>query len=298
MEIDWKFEKYLNRITDPAQRQKILEKEEQRQVEEKLKVEKEQIVQLPLWPEPVRAIPNEIVRSALFNVRHARVPRVYVDTQPLVVIGDGTISYTGQELRQDDEDVWLQLLHMARNQNISKDDVEKDQSTVQFTPADLCKKIGWHKNTHYYNKLEATLRRLQATSLAVYSKRLQEGVNLSLVRKTRTRMNDSTEKQRLRTWEVWLEPEIVYLFGDKYYTKYDWEARKKLSPTAKWLHGYYHSHQSPYPVKIETIHSGCGSQMKELRHFKASLRGYLDEVKAIGTLKKWWFDKGKVYVER
>jgi hypothetical protein len=31
------------------------------------------------------------------------------------MIGDGRITYRGIELRQDDEDVWLQILHLGLN---------------------------------------------------------------------------------------------------------------------------------------------------------------------------------------
>lgn len=69
--------------------------------------------QLPLWPEEVRCAPNEFLRSALFNARNRNQMRRYLRQETLAIIGKGRITYTGEELRQDDATVWLQLIQMA-----------------------------------------------------------------------------------------------------------------------------------------------------------------------------------------
>ena len=58
------------------------------------------ITQLPLWSEALRGLPNEIVRSALFNARNRNHPRSYFEESEIAVIGGGRITYTGKELRQ------------------------------------------------------------------------------------------------------------------------------------------------------------------------------------------------------
>lgn len=96
----------LKYVKDQKLKDKILK--------QKKEIEKQNLVrQLPLWPEPKRSAPNEIVRSALFNIRNHRVKREFYENIPVVVVGDGSITYNGAELRQDDLDVWLQVIHLA-----------------------------------------------------------------------------------------------------------------------------------------------------------------------------------------
>ena len=64
---------------------------------------------LPIWNDDKRGAPNEIVRSALFNARNKNQKRGYLKNIEIAIIGDGSIKYTGEELRQDDETVWLQI---------------------------------------------------------------------------------------------------------------------------------------------------------------------------------------------
>ena len=66
--------------------------------------------QLALWPESERGIPNELVRCAVFSAKNRKERRdMYRANAPLVVpvIGGGEVIYTGEELRQDDETVWM-----------------------------------------------------------------------------------------------------------------------------------------------------------------------------------------------
>src|SRR5471030_2296788 len=54
---------------------------------------------LPFWREQFRALPNEIFRSALFNARNKTQAREYMRDRDIFVIGSGSITYTGEELR-------------------------------------------------------------------------------------------------------------------------------------------------------------------------------------------------------
>lgn len=56
----------------------------------------------------------------------------------LAVIGEGVLAYTGEELRTDDEDVWLQILHLAKEQPLS--------TAVEFTPYAMV--AAAHADTH------------------------------------------------------------------------------------------------------------------------------------------------------
>jgi hypothetical protein len=237
------------------------------------------VVQLPLWRDDKRGVPNELVRSALFTVRNRRAKRRHYEDEPIVMIGDGRITYRGIELRQDDEDVWLQILHLARLQPLGE--------CVQFSAYSMLKTLGWAPTGPNYTRLRECLSRMQATALGVYSKRLQEGVSVSLIRKFEWQDANGSSLDR---WQVWIEPEMKTLFGGVYYSQLEWEQRKRLGPLSKYLHGLYASHERPFPLKVETLHKGSGSDTKLLKHFKEKLIEALNQLVAIGFLADWKID--------
>lgn len=250
--------------------------------------EEEQCPMLPSWPEWERAIPNEIVRSALFNVGNRKKRREYYEDVPIVVLGDGEIIYRGQELRQDDQDVWLYVLQLAHHQPLGE--------WVAFSAYSFCKALGWSTSGQSYKRLMTCLSRMQATALKIHNKRLHKGISLSLIR-----MFDyeDDEGNRLDHWRIWVEPKMRQLFGNVYYTRLEWKQRHQLKPLAKWLQGYFASHQQPRPVSVSHLHRGCGSEQKQLRFFRPKLKSALDEMKAVGFLESWSLDdKDRIHVSR
>ncbi|WP_084151303.1 plasmid replication initiator TrfA [Azohydromonas australica] len=116
-----------------------------------------------------------------------------------------TITYTGEELRQDDADVFLQLLHTARGHPLG--------SEVRFIASHMLERLKWTHNSESYNRLEACVVRLQATSVRV-TVALPEGDETfygSLLPKVlRSR---KTAKESIAYWRISLDPDIVALFG-------------------------------------------------------------------------------------
>jgi len=71
------------------------------------------IIQLPLWPEPVRGAPNSFLRSALFAAIQGK-GRKQMKRELLATMQGVTVRFTGQQLDQSDLDVWEQSVHLAR----------------------------------------------------------------------------------------------------------------------------------------------------------------------------------------
>src|SRR4051812_22423230 len=71
------------------------------------------VIQLPLWPEPVRGTPNSFLRSALFAAIQGKT-QTRLKRQLLGSIQGVTVRYTGEQLDQSDLDVWEQAIHLAR----------------------------------------------------------------------------------------------------------------------------------------------------------------------------------------
>jgi hypothetical protein len=71
------------------------------------------LIQLPLWPEPVRGAPNSFLRSALFAAIQGKT-RTRLKKQLLGSLQGVSVRYTGEQLDQSDLDVWEQAVHLAR----------------------------------------------------------------------------------------------------------------------------------------------------------------------------------------
>jgi hypothetical protein len=71
--------------------------------------------QYPLQRQTVRILPTDFSKTSLFHVASNNTPRRFYEDEMLGKVGDTTrIVYRGQELRHDDELVFMQLLHVAR----------------------------------------------------------------------------------------------------------------------------------------------------------------------------------------
>lgn len=229
--------------------------------------------QLPIWPNDLRGLPNAFARSALFNVGNARKGvRTNLKRHKVAALQGTSIDYTGEELRQDDEDVFLQILHLARMQQIG--------SEVRFTAYAMITELGWTRNSGSYQRLVDCLNRLNATAVAVTVTReggaVVENYTGSLIRSFRWR--ESNGESPLREWTVLLEREIISLFGPHSYTRVDWKMRMRLSPMEKWLHSFYHTHRQPLKISVATLHRLSGSEIpeKEMRKFRYRLKKALD----------------------
>lgn len=229
------------------------------------------IIQLPIWSEARRGIPNDLVRGALFTVGNCRSERAFRKGIKIATLGGVDVHYTGEELRQDDEDVFLQLVHLARLVPLGGD--------IQFTAHSLLKSLEWATNKPSYDRLKKTINRLTATGLEVSSK--SGGYSGSLIRDFEWRELDGSAS---RKWKVRLEPKIISLFGHVKYSQIVWDKRLKLGNLAKWLHSFYYSHAKPFPMKVETIHILCGSATKSRAKFRQMLKKSLNELLVVGFL--------------
>lgn len=234
-------------------------------------------VLLPVnWADGQRCLPNEIVRSALFNARNRNIARQYLKDVDISVVGDGKITYRGEELRQDDCTVMLHMIHLAKGLAIGE--------VINFTAYSFCKAVKWPIGNRSYERLRASIRRMQATSLTIESTRLGSAVSISLIPYFEWKDAGGIFKR----YFVSLAPDLVTLFGDVHYTRIDWAQRLELPDgVATWLHTYIASHKTPFPIDLNRIKNGSGigeMQQKELRRLiKIALTKLVD----VGFLKSW-----------
>lgn len=240
----------------------------------------------PVWSEAKRGVPNVIARSALFRVGSTREKRVYIDNEEIAAYGKtGTIRFTGFELRQDDADLFLQLVHLQRMTSF--------ESGVEFVINPMLKSLGRSQNSIYLEKLKRSLQRMVATAITVESSEedgRQIGYCGSLIQGFAWQ---DEQGKPLRRWRVWFDPKIVALFDWAAYSQFDWETRLKLGPLAKWLHLNYCTHRKPLALKCETLMHACGSSMKQLKHFRQELMHSAQELVEHGVLESFEINRDR-----
>ncbi|MES2354040.1 MAG: plasmid replication initiator TrfA [Pseudomonadota bacterium] len=125
--------------------------------------------QLSFWPEDRRAIANELARSALFKCCDNRKPRTYFDNVSLFMLGEGSLTYKGEELRSKDEDLFVTLAHRARN-------LPSGKMVVRMTSSDICKMNNWRQDQRYYNDIFLSIQRMKGGVITVFSRRLAKAL--------------------------------------------------------------------------------------------------------------------------
>lgn len=247
---------------------------------------------LKAWAEELREAPNEALRCALFTPRNKNQKRENLNKQEIASYGTSRVIYTGEELRQDDLDVWLQVLHIARQQPLG--------APVHFNPNEMKQMLKWGWGKDRTERLKVNLLRLKANAVEFHSARLGKGVVMSLIRKFE--YSDEIEGKRGQSdWVIELEPEIAILFGGGVYsTRIEWEQRMALSGNlSKWLHGFYSTHKEPHPLTSELLLSTAGSRVKSKHKARELLVAAHEELKRVGFIESYEMNKeGKFTVKR
>lgn len=216
---------------------------------------------LPLWSDSVRAVPNAVLRSALFTA--TRGGRINIERQKVHAQEGASIFFTGPRLDQADLDVWETTLHLAQHQDLGE--------VIHVKAYRLLQILGITDSGNNRAGLERHLSRLNAAKVEIRTNRhLYEG-----------KLIDGVDRDKLtRVYHIRLNPGLQQLFASNQYTRVHWAIRQALrgKPLAQWLHGYYSTHAAPYPVTIATLHRLCGSTAQELWKFTQTLRAALQQL--------------------
>lgn len=220
------------------------------------------VVQLPLWPEPVRAVPNGFLRSALFGAI-AKGKRRYIDGEQLAALDGIEIRYTGQRLDQGDLDVWESVLHAVRLQELG--------SQCRVTSYALLKLMGKTDTGKNRVTLNKRITRLVASALTVKQGRYSYIGSL---------IAGAAKDEETQEWVIELDAKLRPLFAADQFTQIEWTVRHELDgqQLAQWLHGFYATHAKPFPMKVETLLNLSGGENADPYSGKQKLRKALDAV--------------------
>jgi hypothetical protein len=220
----------------------------------------ENVVQLPLWPEPVRAVPNGFLRSALFGAI-GKGRRRYMQGELVAAVDGVEIRYTGQRLDQGDLDVWESVLHAARLQELG--------GQCRLTSYALLKLMGNTDTGKNRATLQTRIERLRANAVTVKQGHYRYIGGL---------IAGAAKDEETQEWVIELDSKLRPLFAADQFTQIEWAVRHALNgqPLAQWLHGFYATHAKPFPMKVETLLSLSGSENTEPRSSRQKLRKALD----------------------
>jgi len=208
-------------------------------------------VPMATWPDRVRGVPNVLLRSGLFAATKRGV-RPFLRVAPVTTLKNAQIRMTGERLDQSDLDVWLGVLHLARGLPLNQ--------PIEFTERGLLRSLGRggvqgeSLGTSDRLWLRRTLARLTMAEL---------DVKVGLIEFKGPLVASSWRDQSKCLSQIWLDPRLILLFGRDGWTGVDWPIRCALRghPLALWLHAFFSTHARPHPLKIQTLHALCGSDV-------------------------------------
>lgn len=234
---------------------------------------------LPLWPEAVRAIPNAVLRGALFNV--AKVRANCTNLTLLTSVSGVEIRFKGERFNQTDLDVLEQLLHLARLQPIG--------SQIRFNTKTLLRALDRQTGKTQRDQLHEEIIRLRSGTVDLLwtadRKRFFGGL-----------ISKGVKDEETQEYVIELEPRIMELYQNGYsYINHDQRQQLGANNIARWLHAFYSTHEHPFPYKVATLRDLCGST-SNLRLFRAKLKESLASLVEVGAIESWLIDEKDLVV--
>ncbi len=222
------------------------------------------------WSDALRATPNAFLRTAIFAVTQEHQP--FTPGQTITANGHYIVHYIGIRsdisLSHSDLDIWLAALHLARR--------TRWNDTIEFSAWEILQALG---KDHSGKTMQYVASRLDVLSKCVLlivttqGKVLLNGPLLKSYKK-------NIQKKQHANYEVVMGDQLKELFARGQYTLINWSIRYALikKPIAKWLHGFYSTHASPYPLTIQKISDYSGYKPKAENKLRQNIVKALQDI--------------------
>ena len=233
------------------------------------------------WPDSKRAFPVPFGRSSLFRVGDKREPRQVLRKVAIATVNDYSLHFTGEELRIDDEDVLLQLLHLAKGQDASPKGFQ-----VEFSSSSMLAVLEWGNGAAAHERLRACIERLQNGSIA-----LRHLVGNTITRDFYGSFLAAAFREgnsRASKWVVFLNEASAKLLMPR--AELDWPTRLALrSDLARWLQTFIESESMGafQDHSVDELLRLSGSKAKEISNFKTSLKRAFEELSTSGVIQSY-----------
>nr|WP_186329684.1 plasmid replication initiator TrfA [Variovorax boronicumulans] len=245
---------------------------------------------LPRWHELCCALPNLLMRSALWSISSIRDDSpvnandgesgercVYVD-QEIASTNDVRIIYQGPALGTYDRRVFATCLSYYREERPLSSKAEQKWVEVSFFKFLEEMGVKYHPDS-----LEALRKSLLRLSKMVLRMRC-DGLDIQVPRildvsfagdVARGEEGRASDKIVFRVLE-----EFAQLYGEKKWTAVPLEALREKVAIKSWLGSFYSTHAKPFPIELESLHKMTGSSAT-LPKFKYDLKNSLDSMKLL-----------------
>lgn len=253
-------------------------------------LEDQQLPALPVHADIEHVAPNSCLQSALFGLIE-KGTRKYVKQQKVASLNGIEIWYTGEQLDQSDLDVFLHAIHLTTD----KKNIQPGNA-VRFSMNGFLAATGKTVGGSGEKWLMGVIDRLAANMVYIEvpdsytGKRQMYGGSL---------IHDFYYDYKTETYSLRLNGSLGALF-ERGWTPLQWEQRVSLSNNlSKWLHGFYNSMQTIFPMQVSKLLELSGSSCGRLSNFRAALRRSLDNLVEVGALKSWTIDnEDKIHIIR
>src|SRR5713101_1262236 len=108
------------------------------------------VIQFPLFPHETRPVSNDMARSALFSCVQGKDRQMFEDAL-LATVDGAEIRFTGRQFNQDDHDMLMQLVFMARDKPLG--------AWVTISTYTLLQALGRQTGGKQYRELRADISR-------------------------------------------------------------------------------------------------------------------------------------------
>lgn len=217
------------------------------------------------WADDRRAAPSAAFRSALFPALGRQKRKNFNTDEVIYSVNGVTVLFRGEQFDQSDLDVYLEILHLMRDQ----------QSTVEFTANGLLKSLGKSTGNKDHKWLHNVIMRLVAGLVNMTDHKTEYFGHL---------IDGGSQDKITKKYSLCVHAKMARLFKAAW-SSIDIEERRRLkSDTAKALHAYYSSHINPALHTYETLANIAG--IKGVNRKTTVLKAH-KELEAIGFLLSW-----------
>jgi hypothetical protein len=217
-------------------------------------------------------VPHSMARSALFRVADKRELRPYLKVKIIESFSNEVITFSGEELRQDDADVFY---YITSNRDMAT-------GICLFRPVDLIKAVGWSNNTQSRERLAACLVRLNQASLTVrreYGKQFDVmGTNLVVA--------FAYTSDLVGHWRADIHQFMSELLPQGY-SKQSLAVRATLTPFCKWLYSFLASHNGQVTITVDDLFAYSGSAVATDKNKRIKAQQAGEQLVAAGILKSF-----------
>ena len=234
---------------------------------------------LPSWKDATVALPNALLRSALFSASSAHREALF--EAPIATQGDVVLTLTGHQLCDYDRRVFAACLnHYRDDRPLSPEDASQVWVTLSFYQ--FAQDLGAAYGAKVHKAIRDSLVRLSAAHLRVRINRrdipLPRLIDVAFDdgfagREPDESMLRGSDRVAFRIFES-----MANLFGPADWSAVPQPALTEYSGLASWLASFYSTHAKPYPLKVTDLYSYTGVTC-ELREFRRMLKTALEKLR-------------------